>query len=167
MTWNRRRFLSTSGAAVGSLALASPAHAAAPAPASRSAALFLTEDDGLKPATVDRLPLEWHQARLKLLQAKLAEDGYAGILLGDPMNIIYFTGLYFTSTERPFRVFLPADRLATIWFVPGIDRDSVKSWWATEEEVYFDFPHAEGASRTRGRSSRGRRSTRSSGRSKG
>jgi Xaa-Pro dipeptidase len=143
MTWNRRRFLATSGAAaVGSLAAASTARPAAPA--SRSAALLLTEDDGLKPATVDRLPLEWHQARLKVLQGKLQEDGYAGILLNDPMNIIYFTGLFFTSTERPFRVYLPADRLATIWFNPGIDRDSVKSWWATEEEFYFDFPHAEG-----------------------
>jgi Xaa-Pro aminopeptidase len=143
MTWNRRRFLATSGAAaVGSLAAATSARPAAPA--SRSASLFLTEDDGLKPATMDRLPLEWHQARLKALQGKLQEDGYAGILLGDPMNIIYFTGLFFTSTERPFRVYLPADKLATIWFNPGIDRDSVKSWWATEEEFYFDFPHAEG-----------------------
>ena len=144
MTWNRRRFLSTSGAAAVGLAAARSAKPAAAAPASRSAALFLTEDDGLKPATYDRLPLEWHQARLKLLQSQLAEDGYAGILLSDPMNIIYFTGLFFTSTERPFRVYLPADRLAAIWFHPGIDRDSVKSWWATEQEIYFDFPHADG-----------------------
>ena len=126
MTWNRRRFLSTSGAAAVGLAAASlgETRSAAPAaPASRSAALFLTEDDGLKPATYDRLPLEWHQARLKLLQSQLAEDGYAGILLSDRWNIIYFTGLFFTSTERPFRVYLPADRLAAIWFYPGIDRD--------------------------------------------
>jgi Xaa-Pro aminopeptidase len=143
MTWNRRRFLATSGAAaVGSLAASRSARSAAPA--GRSSALFLKEDDGLKPATVDRLPLEWHQARLKLLQGKLLEDGYAGVLLADPMNIIYFTGLFFTSTERPFRVYLPADRLAAIWFHPGIDRDSVKSWWATEQEIYFDFEHAEG-----------------------
>ena len=61
MTWNRRRFLATSGAAaVGSLAARSARTAA---PARASAALFLTEDDGLKPATYDRLPLEWHQAR--------------------------------------------------------------------------------------------------------
>jgi Xaa-Pro aminopeptidase len=143
MTWNRRRFLATSGAAaVGSLAATRSARSAT---GSRSAALFLTEDDGLKPATYDRLPLEWHQARLKLLQARLQEDGYAGILLSDPNNIIYFTGLYFTTTERPFRVYLPADRLATIWFNPGLDRDLVKSWWATEQETYFDFLHAEGS----------------------
>jgi len=145
MTLNRRRFLATSGAAaVGISAARTAAARALAAPASRSAALFLTEDDGLKPAVVDRLPLEWHQARLKLLQAKLAEDGYAGILLSDSNNITYFTGLFFTSTERPFRVYLPADRLAAIWFHPGIDRDSVKSWWATEQEIYFDFEHADG-----------------------
>ncbi len=147
MTLNRRRWLATSGAAaVGSLAARSGAARALQAsPPSRSAALFLTEDDGLKPATADRMPLEWHQARLKLLQTQLLEDGFAGILLGDPMNIIYFTGLYFTTTERPFRVYLPADRLAAIWFNPGLDRDLVKTWWSTESDYYFDFLHADGA----------------------
>ncbi|PYQ34246.1 MAG: aminopeptidase P family protein [Acidobacteria bacterium] len=42
-------------------------------------------------------------------------------------------------------VFLPADKMAAIWFHPGLDRDLVKSWWATETESYFDFQHAEGA----------------------
>jgi len=144
MVWNRRRFLAASGAAaVGSLA-ARDASVRTAAPASRSAALFLKGDDGLKPATVDRLPLEWSQARLRLLQAKLQEDGLAGVLLADRWNIIYFTGLFFTTTERPFWVYLPADRLAAIWFYPALDRDLVRSWWATETESYFDFKHAEG-----------------------
>ena len=48
MTWNRRRFLTASGAAaVGSLASTGTARSAT---GSKSAALFLTEDDGLKPA---------------------------------------------------------------------------------------------------------------------
>ncbi|MGH9366081.1 MAG: M24 family metallopeptidase [Thermoanaerobaculia bacterium] len=147
MTLNRRRWLATSGAAaVGTLAAArSTTRAAQASPPSRSAGLFLTEDDGLKPATFDRLPLEWHQGRLKLLQAQLAEDGFAGILLGDPWNIIYFTGLYFTTTERPFWVYLPADRMAAIWFHPGLDRDLVRTWWSTEAEYYFDFLHGDGA----------------------
>src|SRR5262245_41163589 len=90
-----------------------------------------------------------------MLQAKLNEDGYAGILLSDPNNIIYFTGLFFTSTERPFRVFLPADKLATIWFHPTIDRDPVRTWWATEQEIYFDFKHAEGGFPDRGKVQQG------------
>jgi len=162
MKWNRRRFLAASGAAaLGSATLASARGqtsretASRRAPASSSARLFLTEDDGLKPSTLDRLPIEWHQARLRALQAGLQEDGYAGILLSDPWNITYFTGLFFTSTERPFRVYLPADRLAAIWFHPGIDRDAVKTWWSTEAESYFDFKHAEGGFPNEGRVQQG------------
>ena len=146
MTLDRRSLLVSGGALVGG-ALASRADAQIPAgiDGSKSAALFLKDDDGLAPASYDRLPLEWHQARAKALQAHLVENGFAGVWLSDPMNMIYFTGLFFTTTERPFSVFLPADRLATIWFNPGLDRDLVKSWWATESDYYFDFQHADGA----------------------
>ena len=157
MTLDRRRLLATSGAAALGSALARPTAGARPdAPPSRSAALFVKEDDGLAPATYDRLPLEWHQGRLKLLQTHLSEQGLAGVLLSDPWNIIYFTGLFFTTTERPFSVFLPADRLAAIWFHPGIDRDLVKGWWSTENEYYFDFPHGEGAFPNLGQVQQGR-----------
>jgi len=78
MTIDRRTLLVTAGGA----ALASGmAAAASPAPgvdASKSVALFLSEDEGLAPATVDRLPLEWHQGRAKALQAHLTENGFAG-----------------------------------------------------------------------------------------
>ena len=146
MTLDRRSLLVSGGAALG-LGMAPPATpqtAAAGVDGSKSAALFVKDDDGLAPATFDRLPLEWHQGRAKALQGYMVENGLAGAWLTDPMNIIYFTGLFFTTTERPFSVFLPADRLATIWFNPGLDRDLVKSWWATESEYYFDFQHAEG-----------------------
>ena len=147
MTLNRRRLLTTSGAAAISTLFA-PRSAGATVPSSssaKSASLFLAPRDGLEPATFDRLPLEWHKGRAKRLQSQLSEEGFAGALLADRWNIIYFTGLFHTTTERPFFVFLPADRLATIWFHPGLDRDLVKSWWATETESYFDFPHGEGA----------------------
>ena len=146
MTLDRRTLLVSGGAALG-LGMAhsaAPQTAAAGIDGSKSAALFVRDDDGLAPATFDRLPLEWHQGRAKALQGYMAENGLAGAWLTDPMNIIYFTGLFFTTTERPFSVFLPADRLATIWFNPGLDRDLVKSWWATESEYYFDFQHADG-----------------------
>src|ERR1700732_3542349 len=97
MTLNRRSLLVSGGAALGG-ALASGAAAQTATSAidgSKSGGLFLKEDDGLAPATLDRLPLEWHQARAKALQAHLNEDGFAGVWLSDPMNIIYFTGLFF------------------------------------------------------------------------
>jgi len=155
MDLDRRRFLAASGAVAAS-SLSGTGVLGAPSPsASRSASLFLTEDDGLQPATFDRMPLEWHQGRLKILQERLRERSYAGLLLRDRWNIIYFTGLYFTTTERPFYVYLPADRLAAIWFYPSLDRDLVSSWWATEAESYFDFPHADGAFPNEGRVQQG------------
>ena len=145
MTIDRRSLIVSGGAALGATVAARAQTAPAGIDGSKSAALFLKDDDGLAPASFDRLPLEWHQARAKALQAHLVENGFAGAWLSDPMNIIYFTGLYFTTTERPFSVFLPADKLATIWFNPGLDRDLVKTWWSTESDYYFDFQHADGA----------------------
>src|SRR5215470_2805686 len=145
---SRRDFIAASGAAVtvstvtGAVA---PEAAAQPsgAAAEKSARLFLAEDD-LKPATVDRMPLEWHKQRAKLLQEKLAEDGRDGILLTDRWNIIYFTGLWHTTTERLVQTFLPV-KGEPVWFYAALDRDLVKSWWYSDGEMYFDFPHADGA----------------------
>jgi Xaa-Pro dipeptidase len=146
MTLDRRSFLTATGvAALTSLAADAKGQSTpSGATGSRSAALFLEEDDGLAPAAFDRLPLEWHQGRVKALQAHLREEGFAGAWLSDRWNLIYFTGLFHSTTERPFSVFLPADKLAAIWFHPGLDRDLVKSWWASETESYFDFHHAKG-----------------------
>jgi Xaa-Pro dipeptidase len=146
---NRRTFLATTGAAAAGSALAAGNALAAPpaqsAPASgKSASLFLPADD-LKPATYDRLPLEWNKRQVKKLQEKLAADGCDGILLTDRWNIIYFTGLWHTTTERPFYAFIPTQGSHPIWFFPALDRDLVHSWWYEDGETYFDFPHAEGA----------------------
>src|SRR5882762_11077485 len=131
---SRREFIAATGAAVtvssvagatlpestpGGVALSKSASAA---PAEKSSRRLLPGDD-LKPATYDRLSLEWHKQRAKLLQEKLAQDGFDGILLTDRWNIIYFTGLWHTSTERLFTVFLPVKDGDPIWFYPGLDRD--------------------------------------------
>lgn len=108
-----------------------------------SAKLFLPEDN-LRPATFDRLPLEWHKQRAQRLLEKLAEDGYEGILLTDRWNIIYYTGLWHTGTERLVNVFLAAKH-DPVWFYAALDRDLVKTWWYNDGESYFDWHHAEGA----------------------
>jgi Xaa-Pro aminopeptidase len=142
---SRREFLVTTGAGVAAAGAASAtAEASAMPPANaKSAALFLPEDN-LKPATIDRLPLEWHQRRAQLLRDKLADAGYEGILLRDRWNIIYFTGLWHTTTERMINVFLPL-KGDPVWFYAALDRDLMKSWWYSDGEMYFDWPHAEGA----------------------
>ena len=146
MTISRRTLLATSGAAAAGTLLSARAAAAA-GRGERLEVRGAVLDGGRRPraAKFDRLPLEWHQGRVKALQARLQEQGYAGALLSDRWNLIYFTGLFHSTTERPFMVFLPADKLAAIWFHPSLDRDLVKSWWSTDTESYFDFHHAEGA----------------------
>ena len=147
---SRREFIAATGAAVTVTSVAGAApkvpSSAAVGAAEKSTRLFLPEDD-LKPATVDRLPLDWHKQRAKLLQEKLAQDSRDGILLTDRWNIIYFTGLWHTTTERLVQVFLPT-KGDPVWFFGALDRDLVKTWWNTDSEMYFDFPHAEGAFRS-------------------
>src|SRR3989475_835877 len=142
---SRREFLATTGAAVAasSVGAAAGGNAARAATGEKSARLFLQEDN-LKAATFDRLPLEWHKQRAQKLREKLAEDGYGGILLTDRWNIIYFTGLWHTSTERLVNVFLPVKH-DPVWFYAALDRDLVKTWWYNDGEMYFDWHHAEGA----------------------
>src|SRR5712692_4843921 len=130
---SRREFLATTGAAVavssvgGAFAAERTAGRAEPAGGEKSARLFLPADD-LKPATFDRLPLEWHKQRAQKLREKLTEDDYEGILLTDRWNIIYFTGLWHTTTERLVNVFLPVKGGEPVWFNAALDRDLVKSW---------------------------------------
>lgn len=109
-----------------------------------SESLLTPNPDHPTPATYDRLPLEWNQNAVKRLQDKLGERGLDGILLTDRWNIIYYTGLFHSTTERPFACFIPTNALEVHWFCPGIDRDLVDSWWSASARYYFDFPHAEG-----------------------
>lgn len=88
-----------------------------------------------------RLPVEWYQQTVRRLQSKLQERGLNGIILKDRWNIIYVSGLFHTSTERPFWLFVPAKGEPT-FFHPGLDKDLVGTWWIKDREWYFDFQHA-------------------------
>jgi len=87
-----------------------------------------------------RLPESWYRNTTRRLQQELSDRGLDGMILGDQWNIIYFTGLFHSSTERPFWVFVPAEGEPTI-FYPGLDRDLVDGWWIEDGEWYFDYPH--------------------------
>jgi Xaa-Pro dipeptidase len=105
---------------------------------------MLKKDAGLpEPATFDRLPLSWHKKQVAKLKQKMEELEVDAVWLRDPLNITYFTGLHFTTTERPFSVVLPVKSDAVIWFYPGLDRDLVESWWKTDGDYYFDYLHAD------------------------
>ena len=143
----RREFLKNSGAvALGgalnaSLTTSSGAQTSpATAGSSDSARMLVSHPEHPAPATFDRLPREWHERAVKSLQQKLGEQGLDGILITDRWNIIYFTGLFHTTTERPFACFIPTDKLAVYWFYPGLDLELVRSWWYTDGDYYYDFP---------------------------
>jgi Xaa-Pro aminopeptidase len=97
-----------------------------------------------QPATFDRLPLEWHKETVKRFQEKLLEIGLEGALVTDRWNIIYLTGLFHTTTERPFACFIPARELQVHWFYPGLDKALVEGFWFDSGDYYYDFPHADG-----------------------
>jgi Xaa-Pro dipeptidase len=109
-----------------------------------SAGLLVKNPGHPQPATYDRLPLDWYKSTVRRLQAKLAERGLDGILLTNRWNIIYYTGLFHTTTERPFACFIPTNELAVYWFYPKLDYDLVRTWWFTDGDYYYDFPHVEG-----------------------
>jgi Xaa-Pro dipeptidase len=148
----RREFLRGSGVTVLGAAVAPTCYAGSregPVPpmqeAGRGSAGMLVQNLGHpQPATFDRLPLAWHQATVRRLQEKLGQRGLDGILIENRWNIIYFTGLFHTTTERPFACFIPTRELAVYWFYPRLDAELVKSWWFTDGDYYYDFPHTEG-----------------------
>jgi Xaa-Pro dipeptidase len=109
------------------------------------------------PPGFDRLPLAWNQRRVRELKDKVAAQGIDVILLRTDANIVYFSGCFRSSGERPTWVFFPRDEKDTIyWYSPGIDRDLISSWWSTENEFYFCFPHAEGGFPNKGLLAKGK-----------
>ena len=115
----------------------------------KSEALLLkpqAEEEGPpEPAHYDRLPLEWNKATVKRFKDTLAERDITAFLVRDPLNIIYLTGYWHTTTERPQAAFMNQGD-ADPWFLyPGLDRDSVTTWWFGGGRMYFDYLHGEGA----------------------
>ena len=115
--------------------------------------LLHQDPDHVEPAPVgyDRLPLEWHQMRTRTLKERLTDCGAEAVLLNTDQNIVYFTGCFRGSGERPTWSLFPTQEEDTVyWYSPGIDRDLIESWWCTENEYYFGYPHAEGGFPNRG-----------------
>jgi len=171
---SRRQFIQTMGAGLASAGVAASSlsctaagsfssqsgQGAQEAPPGGSEALLVANPDHVEPAPVgyDRLPLEWHQQRARLLKERAGELGADAIVLQRDPNIVYFTGCFRSSGERTTRVLFRLDEEDTAyWYSPGIDRDLITSWWATENEYYFCYPHAEGGFPNRGELEQGPR----------
>jgi len=152
MKFSRRNFIRNMGMGLASLGLSNEKKAFSfPSPKKNSEKLLITNPDHPQPATFDRLPLSWYKNTVQRLKDKVAEKGVEVILLQNRWNLVYFTGLFHSTTERPFYVVFPVDEDAIYWYHPGLDRDLVTSWWSTENEYYFDFLHAEGGFPNKGK----------------
>ena len=113
-----------------------------PAPRPVSERLLKPLSDHPRPAAFDRLDEAWYRSAVGRLQDKMRSSGLDAVLLTDRWNIIYFTGLFHTSTERLFAVLVPAEGMNLTWFTPSLDRDLTGSWWIKDREIYFDLKHA-------------------------
>jgi Xaa-Pro dipeptidase len=119
------------------------------AKAGKSAALLLKPQAGAEgppePTKLDRLPLEWNKAVVKRFFDALGEQDIQAFLVRDPLNTIYLTGYWHTTTERPEATFMNRDDAAPWYLHPGLDRDLVSTWWYGGGWMYFDYQAADGA----------------------
>jgi Xaa-Pro dipeptidase len=154
MTSSRRDFIKTMGTGFATAGAAAHSLACAGGMAQGdSDHLLESNPDHVDPAPMgyDRLPLSWHQAATRRLKELVAEMGVDAVLLQSDQNQVYYTGCFRQSGERSTWVFFPlAEEDTVYWYSPGIDRDLIASWWATENEYYFGYPHAEGGFPNRG-----------------
>jgi len=110
------------------------------------------------PKGYDRLPLSWYKNTVRRLKEKVKEKGIDAILLSSDTNMVYYTGCFRGSGERSTWAFFPVKEEDTVyWFSPGIDRDLITSWWCTENDYYFCYPHAVGGFPNRGQVVMGKR----------
>jgi len=105
----------------------------------------LGEEGPPEPSTDDRLSLDWNKRTVQRFKAKLAERGIHAFLVRNPLNTIYLTGYWHTTTERPEATFMNQDDADPWYLYPALDRDLVRSWWFGSGKTYFDYQHAEGA----------------------
>ena len=157
-------FIRDIGAGLVASSIASQALAQATAGAKRSGSESLLVDNPYHPEPaplgVDRLPLNWYKRQAARIREAAAGRGVDAVVFGTDDNIVYFTGCFRGSGERSTWVVLPTSGATAnetvYWYSPGIDRDLIQSWWCTENEYYFCYPHAEGGFPNRGQLKRGR-----------
>src|SRR5258705_2956585 len=87
----------------------------------------------------DRLQPDWYRRKIAQLQAKMRERKLNAMLLLDATNIIYTTGYFHLSTERPIAALIPESG-DPVLFVPSLETDQVQLWWGKDYESNFDFP---------------------------
>ena len=87
----------------------------------------------------DRLPVDWYRRKIRQVQEEMANRKLDGLVLLHAPNVIYTTGYFHLSTERPLAALIPKSGDPTL-FIPALESDQVKLWWVKDYESYFDYP---------------------------
>lgn len=84
----------------------------------------------------------FHRQATKKVSERLAELEKHAILLFDPANIRYVTGLRFIPTDRPLAACIWADGAIAL-FVPQMEADHLSQGWVSDLRWYAEFPAEE------------------------
>jgi len=87
----------------------------------------------------DRLPPDWYRRKIGQVQQEMARRKLDALVLLRAVNVIYTTGYFHISTERPLAALIPKSGDPAL-FIPELESDQVKLWWVKDYESYFDFP---------------------------
>jgi len=87
----------------------------------------------------DRLPADWYRRKVGQVQGEMAKCRLDALVLLRAVNVIYTTGYFHLSTERPLAALIPQSGDPAL-FIPELEADQVKVWWVKDYESYFDYP---------------------------
>jgi Xaa-Pro dipeptidase len=87
----------------------------------------------------DRLPPDWYRRKIGQVQEQMKQRKLNALVLLNATNVIYTTGYFHLSTERPLAVLIPESGDPAL-FIPELESDQVKLWWVKDYEAYFDYP---------------------------
>ena len=91
------------------------------------------------PNLPDRLPPDWYRRKIAQVQDEMAKRKLDALVLLRAPNVIYTTGYFHLSTERPLAALISKSGDPAL-FIPGLEEDQVKLWWVKDFESYFDYP---------------------------
>src|SRR5271157_6165246 len=74
---------------------------------------------------VDRLPPDWYRRKIGQVQQEMARRKLDALVLLRAVNVIYTTGYFHLSTERPLAALIPKSGDPAL-FIPGLESDQVK-----------------------------------------
>lgn len=87
----------------------------------------------------DRLHPDWYRRKIGQVQEEMAKRKLDALVLLNATNVIYTTGYFHLSTERPLAALIPKSDEPAL-FIPELESDQVKLWWVKDYESYFDYP---------------------------